>query len=100
MSDKLHWTSAFKFNLGRYTQGVMGIRGSAERQEYISKWEEAYHFRLLYRKPYFFPIYGALRKGGAGEDWELYKKFGRVHLRIIVCPLTYLCSAQLVAGCP
>ena len=36
-----------------------------------------YHFRLLYKKPFFFPIYGALRYGTGGM-WELYKKFGKM----------------------
>jgi adenylate kinase len=35
---------------------------------------------LLYRKPFFFPIYGALRKSYSEEDdtWELYKRFGKM----------------------
>lgn len=57
---------------------VMSIRGRGERMEYVSGWEEVYHFRLLYRKPYFFPIYGALRYAGPGTKWELYKKFGKM----------------------
>ena len=56
----------------------MSIRGRGERREYIGGWEEVYHFRLLYRKPYFFPIYGALRYAGPGTKWELYKKFGKM----------------------
>ena len=40
--------------------------------EYVERaWEQVYHFRLLYKKPYFFPIYGALRFGTGGM-WELY----------------------------
>ena len=57
---------------------VMSIRGRGERREYVEKtWEEVYHFRLLYKKPFFFPIYGALRYGTGGM-WELYKKFGKM----------------------
>ena len=54
---------------------VMSIRGRGERAEYAAGYEEVYHFRLLYRLPYFFPIYGALRKPFGGE-WELYKRYG------------------------
>jgi adenylate kinase len=32
----------------------------------------------LYKKPYFFPIFGALRYGGPGTKWELYKRFGKM----------------------
>ena len=57
---------------------VMSVRGRGERREYVEKtWEEVYHFRLLYKKPFFFPIYGALRYGTGGM-WELYKKFGKM----------------------
>ncbi len=55
---------------------VMSIRGRGERREYAEAWKTVYHFRLLYKKPYFFPIYGALRY--AGDKWELYKRFGRM----------------------
>ena len=55
---------------------VMSIRGRGDRREYVSKWETAYHFRLLYKKPFFFPIFGALRF--AGGKWELYKRFGKM----------------------
>ena len=61
---------------------VMSIRGRQGRMEFANSWEEIYHFRLLYRKPFFFPIYGALRKSysSAEEDdtWELYKRFGKM----------------------
>jgi len=57
---------------------VMSIRGRGERREYVSKWETAYHFRLLYKKPYFFPIFGALRYAGPGTKWELYKRLGKM----------------------
>lgn len=59
---------------------VMSIRGRAGRMEFEQSWEQIYHFRLLYRKPYFFPIYGALRKSCASMnsgEWELYKRFGK-----------------------
>ena len=57
---------------------VMSIRGRGERMEYVERaWEQVYHFRLLYKKPYFFPIYGALRFGTGGM-WELYKKYGKM----------------------
>ena len=42
--------------------GVMGVQGRKERLQFISSFETVYHFRLLYNKPYWFPIYGALRK--------------------------------------
>jgi adenylate kinase len=57
---------------------VMSIRGRGERREYVAAWRPAYHFRLLYKKPYFFPIFGALRYGGPGTKWELYKRFGKM----------------------
>ena len=66
---------------------VMSIRGRGERREYVSGWEEIYHFRLLYRKPYFFPIYGALRY--AGDKWELYKKFGKMETEEYKLQRTY-----------
>ena len=61
---------------------VMSIRGRQGRMDFANSWEEIYHFRLLYRKPYFFPIYGALRKSYSAspdaEKWELYKRFGKM----------------------
>ena len=36
---------------------VMSIRGRQERMDAVAAWREIYHFRLLYRKPYFFPIW-------------------------------------------
>ena len=59
---------------------VMSIRGRGERRAYVSAWETCYHFRLLYKKPYFFPIFGALRFAGKGSNdkWELYKRFGKM----------------------
>ena len=57
---------------------VMSIRGRGERREYVAAWRPAYHFRLLYKKPYFFPIFGALRYGDPGTKWELYKRFGKM----------------------
>ena len=55
---------------------VMSIRGRGDRREYVVKVATAYHFRLLYKKPFFFPIFGALRF--AGGKWELYKRFGKM----------------------
>ena len=42
--------------------------------EAVAAWKECYHFRLLYRKPYFHPIYGALRFAYYENEWELYKR--------------------------
>jgi|Transcript_5102 adenylate kinase len=56
---------------------VMSIRGRAERMESVARWRECYHFRLLYRKPYFHPIYGALRFAYYENEWEVYKRTGR-----------------------
>lgn len=55
---------------------VMSIRGRKERMEAVAAWKEIYHFRLLYRKPYFHPIYGALRYAYYENEWELYKREG------------------------
>ena len=55
---------------------VMSIRGRQERMDAVAAWREIYHFRLLYRKPYFFPIYGALRYTYYENAWELYKRVG------------------------
>lgn len=55
---------------------VMSIRGRKERMEAVAAWKEIYHFRLLYRKPYFHPIYGALRYTYYENEWELYKREG------------------------
>ena len=52
---------------------VMSVRGRKERMDAVAAWKEVYHFRLLYRKPYFFPIYGALRFAYYENEWELYK---------------------------
>ncbi|KAK3266968.1 hypothetical protein CYMTET_24446 [Cymbomonas tetramitiformis] len=53
--------------------GVMGVRGRSERLAWASQFEVVYHFRLLYNKPYHFPIYGALRKTYGGP-WIVYKR--------------------------
>jgi len=48
------------------------VQGRKERLEFIASFETVYHFRLLYNKPYWFPIYGALRKVRASArraDW-------------------------------
>ena len=55
---------------------VMSVRGRKERMEAVAAWKECYHFRLLYRKPYFHPIYGALRFAYYENEWELYKRTG------------------------
>jgi adenylate kinase len=55
---------------------VMSIRGRKERMEAVAAWKECYHFRLLYRKPYFHPIYGAVRFAYYENEWELYKRTG------------------------
>ena len=52
---------------------VMGVQGREERMAWVSDWETIYHFRLLYRKPFFHPVYGALRKTW-GKQWDVYKR--------------------------
>merc|ERR1712007_189614 len=54
---------------------VMSIRGRQERIDYAKKFEDIWHFRLLYCKPDLYPIYGSLRKTFSG-DWELYELDG------------------------
>jgi len=55
--------------------GLMQVAGRKERIEFAESFEEVYHFRLLYKKPYFHPIYGALRYSeGHGQQWEVYKR--------------------------
>lgn len=39
-------------------------------------WKEVYYFWLLYRKSYFFLIYGVLRFAYYENEWELYKCMG------------------------
>lgn len=39
----------------------MQVRGREDRLAFVASYEEVFHFRLLYRKPFIFPIYGALR---------------------------------------
>lgn len=57
---------------------VMQVRGREERMAYAASFEEVYHFRLIYNKPFHFPIYGCLRHAhGSGAPWELYKRTGR-----------------------
>uniref|UniRef100_A0A7S0RJM4 DUF1995 domain-containing protein n=1 Tax=Pyramimonas obovata TaxID=1411642 RepID=A0A7S0RJM4_9CHLO len=53
--------------------GVMQVRGRQGRMDFENTFETVYHFRLLYNKPYHFPIYGALRKS-YGAEWEIYKR--------------------------
>ena len=43
--------------------GIMGVRGRDERLKFMSSFERAYHFRLLYKKPFWYPIRGAIRYG-------------------------------------
>lgn len=57
--------------------GIMSVRGRGDRQKYIDSWEEVHHFRLLYKKPAFYPVYGVVRKPFGG-DWELYRRQGSV----------------------
>lgn len=53
--------------------GVMSVRGRKERYEWIDKFQKIYHFTLLYKKPAWHPIYGALRMEYGGP-WEVYKR--------------------------
>jgi adenylate kinase len=55
----------------------MQVRGREERLAFVAAFEEVYHFRLIYNKPFHFPIYGALRHAFGGP-WELYKRLGRM----------------------
>jgi adenylate kinase len=55
----------------------MQVRGREERLAFVANFEEVYHFRLIYNKPFHFPIYGALRHAFGGP-WELYKRLGRM----------------------
>ena len=80
--------------------GVMSVRGREDRLAFIDEFEQArarvsvrttapaatgsarpntqvYHFRLLYRKPFWFPIYGVMRYSHGGR-WEIYKRLGRM----------------------
>ena len=68
---------------------VMSVRGRQERMDAVAAWKEVYHFRLLYRKPYFFPIYGALRFAYYENEWELYKRTGARELEQYVLLGTY-----------
>ena len=52
---------------------VMQVRGREERMEFIKQFKEIYHFRLLYKKPYFHPIYGCIRYTYPNA-WEIYKR--------------------------
>jgi len=54
--------------------GLMQVRGREERMSFVEDFEEIYHFRLLYRKPYFHPIFGCLRYAGPGKGYEVYKR--------------------------
>lgn len=52
---------------------VMQVRGRQERMDFVSTFVDIYHFRLLYKKPYLYPIYGALRMT-YGEPWTVFKR--------------------------
>lgn len=52
---------------------VMQVRGRQERMDFVANFKDIYHFRLLYKKPYLYPIYGALRMS-YGEPWTVYKR--------------------------
>eukprot|EP00959_Pyramimonas_sp_CCMP1952_P423793 8877347-Pyramimonas_sp.AAC.1 len=71
-------------------EGVMQVRGRQERLDFENTFETVYHFRLLYNKPYHFPIYGALRKS-YGQDWEIYKRksISKKEEEYVLTPLTY-----------
>ena len=51
---------------------VMSVRGRAEREAYKAIFKTIYHFRLLYKRPFWFPIFGAVRYS-YGKEWQLYK---------------------------
>jgi adenylate kinase len=53
--------------------GIMGVRGRAERQNFVLTFPPAYHFRLLYRGSSMYPIMGALRYR-FGNAWEVYRR--------------------------
>ena len=55
------------------SEGVMGVRGRQERRDYAATFKDLYHFRLVFKKPYFYPIYGAVRKA-FGHPWQIYKR--------------------------
>lgn len=53
--------------------GVMGVRGRAERLDFVSTFVTAYHFRLLYLGIGPYPIMGALRYRWGGP-WEVFRR--------------------------
>lgn len=59
------------------SSNVMSIRGRAERMAVWESFKIVYAFRLLYKKPYFYPIYGALRYT-YGSSWDIYKREGKM----------------------
>jgi adenylate kinase len=63
------------------SNNVMQVRGREERLAFAAGFEEVHHFRLIYNKPYHFPIYGALRYAYGGP-WELYKRLGRMETEV------------------
>jgi len=57
------------------SSGVMSYRGREERIQFVSTFKPIHHFRLLYKKPFFYPIYGALRMSYGGP-WVVYRREG------------------------
>jgi len=55
--------------------GRMQVGGRKERIAFAKSFTPIYHFRLLYQKPFFYPIYGCIRMT-VGERWGVFKKIG------------------------
>jgi hypothetical protein len=53
--------------------GVMGVRGRQGRMDFVSTFEQCYHFRLLYLGAAMYPIMGALRYSFGGP-WEVFRR--------------------------
>ncbi|GAB4816981.1 hypothetical protein N2152v2_004027 [Parachlorella kessleri] len=66
--------------------GVMGVMGRQERQDFTSSFETAYHFRLLYIGAGMYPIMGAARYSYGGP-WEVHQRvelgLGKEEYRLI-----------------
>jgi adenylate kinase len=56
------------------SDGVMGVRGRGDRQDFVLTFSPCYYFRLLYKSSSMYPIMGALRHAYNGT-WEVYKRF-------------------------
>jgi adenylate kinase len=56
------------------SDGVMGVRGRGDRQDFVRTFPTCYYFRLLYKSSSMYPIMGALRRAYNGT-WEVYKRF-------------------------